>query len=277
MSETVPLAPWMALPVARSMPATTSETVPPAPWMALPVSKPAKRASPQTTALRQAQPARTTDLREGFRQCALPTEGHLQGETVGRTRTAPPASTDGVFSSEAATWGVLTTSVSKTRTARATCPANVVTRRRVPTATGASSTATVASMTTAALGATARPANSTVACECAPCNVIQERTVMQERRRCPVGAARVVVTATSALRQTTPARTTASVRGIVPAPTSPREAGPASPAPKFLEVRLALERPGKTLGKTSPRLTFFSWERPHQGLGKTSPRLTFFS
>jgi hypothetical protein len=92
-------------------------------------------------------------------------------------------------------------------------------------------------MTTAALGATARPANSTVVCECAPCNVIQERTVMQERRRCPVGAARVVVTATFAIRQTTPAQTTASVRGIVPAPTSPLEAGPASPAPKFLEVR----------------------------------------
>ena len=73
MSETVPLAPWMALPVASSMPATTSETVPPAPWMALPVAKPAKRAFPQTTVLRQAQPARTTDLREGFRQCALPT------------------------------------------------------------------------------------------------------------------------------------------------------------------------------------------------------------
>ena len=82
-------------------------------------------------------------------------------------------------------------------------------------------------------------ANSTVACECAPCNVIQERTVMQERRRCPVGAARVVVTATSAIRQTTSARTTASVRGIVPAPTSPLEAGPASPAPKFLDVRPA--------------------------------------
>ena len=216
------------------------EVATPVPKTALPTPRPAERAFPRTTAPQKVQPARTTELQEGFQQCAPPTAARRPGETVSRTRIVPPESTEDVFRFEAVTWRAPTTSASRTRTARATYPASVATRHRAPTATGASAAATAALTTTAAPEATAHQASSQVAFACARWPVIRQRTAMRERQRCPVGAARVVARATSAVRQTTPAQTTASVPETVPAPTSPMGVGPASHAAWCLEVTAAV-------------------------------------
>jgi hypothetical protein len=221
----------------------TMEVATPVPKTDLPTPSPAERAFHRTTAPQQVQPARTTELPEGFQQCALPTAAPLPRETVGRTRIVPPESTEDVFRLEAAvTWRAPTTSASRTRTARATYLASVATRHRAPTATGASAAAIAALTTTAAPEATAHQASSPVAFECARWPVIRQRTAMRERQRCPVRAARVVARATSAVRQTTPARTTASVPETVPAPTSPTGVGPASHAEWCLEATAAVLR-----------------------------------
>jgi len=172
---------------------------------ALPTPSPAEREFHRTTAPQKVQPARTTELREGFQQCALPTADPLPGETVSRTRIVPPEQTEDVFLFEAATWCARTTSASMTRTAQPTYPASVATRHQALTATGASASATAALTTIAAPEATAHQASSPVAFECARWPVIRERIAMRERQRCPVRAARVVARATSAIRQTTPA------------------------------------------------------------------------
>ena len=215
------------------------EVATPVPETALPTPSPAEQAFPRTTAPRKVQPARTTELPEGFRQCAPPTAARRPEETVSRTRIVPPESTGDVFHFEAATWCARTTSASRTRTARATYPASVATQHQAPTATGASTAATAALTTTAAPEATAHQASSQVAFACARWPVIRQRTAMRERQRCPVGAARVVARATSAVRQTTPARTTASVPETVPARTSPMGVGPASHAAWCLEATAA--------------------------------------
>lgn len=225
------------------MPAVRSTELPTP--TSIPTRRRAGRACRPSIAPPKARPVRGNEVREGRLPCALPTEGRFQRATAGRTRTAPQASTDGVSSSEAATWRAPTTNASKTRTAPATCLAIAVTRRRAPAPIGASRTATAASTTIAAPAATARPASSMAVPECAPCPVSRERIAMRETRRCPVGAARVAATATSATPQTTPARTTASAaRQAVPAPTCPPEVGTAFPAPSCREALAASRMTG---------------------------------
>jgi hypothetical protein len=77
----------------------------------------------------------------------------------------------------------------------------------------------------------------TVCLGCARCRVIRTRTVMREIWKCRARAARAAVTAASATRQTTPARTTASVAWeTMRVPTNPLGAGPASLAPWCREL-----------------------------------------
>ena len=111
-------------------------------------------------------------------------------------------------------------------------------------------------MTTAALAATARRASSAAASECVRCPVVREHTATREPPKCRVHVAGAVARATSAVPPTTPARTTVSVRQTALAPASLLEAGPASPAPRFLEVMPALSsslRMGQTAGRSAPR------------------------